>query len=508
MEDLRDLALQNGSQAAAIMVPYHESGGGGGGGGMQSVTYDELVNLKETGKLVPGMAYRITDYSPCCYNSRQGDYGVRGQSGLAPAYSIFGEYDASAYDATGKLPPGYKSYENFDIIVLATSPYSLNENCRFTAHEGMTVQDDPAAYAHSCNLEAWRGKYVLGMDLQKAPWTPYIEEEGVIKPAPADAYNPRGYKGAVYWMQDEHGNEAPFDFMQMVILNKAVSNPYTEDDSEPALKVLSYAYLFSSQDDKPVNISFAENVYNNKVNSIKVVFYADQAYPIFRDNVIGNDAECIFWGHCFCNKVAAGARISALKYFCWNNVECDASQGGNRMIVGQNCTHNHFTLQMDVRKITIRDNFQWNEVGFRRYAEYKGSVIIGNNVMRCRLNPRIGSGHTFEMQGYATNCVFEGDFRLSSLAPNPTRTTLPFNLDSVILPSGFFVAYRITTPQGASESDKAGLVVLTSYSDVEGALSIELPLVSSMPTSGPKILVVNTQGTASYSWKNLYEAFA
>ena len=123
------------------------------GGGLVEITYAELKKLRDESKLNPGTNYVITDYE--CTTTTQ-----------------------------GTISAGHK----FDIIVIADSENTLNENARARKHEGDT-------YFAECNLNAWELKYCLDNDIDRFDWADEVNGKGVI-----------------YYMKDEHRNEAPYDF--------------------------------------------------------------------------------------------------------------------------------------------------------------------------------------------------------------------------------------------------------------------------------------------------------
>ena len=127
---------------------------------MMSITHADLLALRNTGTLTPGMQYRITDYV---------------------CTTIQDESRAVSHP--------------FDIIVTADSANTLNENARACLHDGDTYY---TAENHSANLEAWELKYCIDNDRNRFAW--------------ADATNG---KGVIFWMKDERGNECPYDFKQI-----------------------------------------------------------------------------------------------------------------------------------------------------------------------------------------------------------------------------------------------------------------------------------------------------
>jgi hypothetical protein len=120
-----------------------------------SVTYSELVDLRNAGKLVAGRLYRITDYVTTVFSASGNERSV-----------------------------GHP----FDVIVRATSETELSEHAFAAKHEG----DE---YFTSANLNAWKIWYSLDNNLQKYAW--------------ADVENG---KGVIYRMIDEWDNDVPYDF--------------------------------------------------------------------------------------------------------------------------------------------------------------------------------------------------------------------------------------------------------------------------------------------------------
>lgn len=119
---------------------------------LHNITREELLNLKNSSSLIPGMQYRITDY----------------------------ECTTTQFDT--------KSAEHgFDIVVTADNYDTLNENVRAIRREGDT-------YFNDSRLESWELKYCIDNDTKRFAW--------------ADT---NGF-GVVYWMKDEWGNECPYDF--------------------------------------------------------------------------------------------------------------------------------------------------------------------------------------------------------------------------------------------------------------------------------------------------------
>lgn len=134
----------------------------------RSVTYENLVKLVKQSKLRWGMLYRLTNYQATV------------DSGLINASTRLQVVDS-----------GQNTNNGFDIILRATSNNTLNENCRF-------MKSVNSEYFEDCALESWEGKYSLKNDHTRFEWA---DENGF---------------GVIYYMKDNFGNEAHYDFKNIV----------------------------------------------------------------------------------------------------------------------------------------------------------------------------------------------------------------------------------------------------------------------------------------------------
>lgn len=139
---------------------------------MEEITWDDLKFLKDSGKLTPGMHYRITDYTTMTNPS---------------------------------LDSVQSAGHQFDIVVIADGPNTLNENATAVLHSGDT-------YFKDCDLNSWRLKYCLDNDRSRFQWAA-DEKDG---------------RGVIYWMEDEFHNQVPYDFKNIMFkrfkVNKVGSN--------------------------------------------------------------------------------------------------------------------------------------------------------------------------------------------------------------------------------------------------------------------------------------------
>ena len=130
---------------------------------MVSVTYAELVALRDNGELIAGMQYRITDF------------------------------------VTTTAQENTRSAEHqFDVIVTADNENTLNEVARACLHEGDTYFSEAGA-----NLAAWKIWYCIENDAERFAW--------------ADTANG---KGVIYRMIDEWNNDCPYDFKNIIYVEK------------------------------------------------------------------------------------------------------------------------------------------------------------------------------------------------------------------------------------------------------------------------------------------------
>lgn len=187
--------------------------------------YDKLVELRDNGSLIPGCQYRITDYQ--CTTTQS---------------------DSIAAD------------HQFDIIATATSNTTLSENCR-------AIWNEDDTYFSECNLNAWEIKYCLDNDATRFDWA-----------------DPTG-KGVIYYMKDEFGNEAPYDFKNI----QFYAYYYDRVNFEPAQTTKAY-YTFSSGDgdeaDQDLTVTARGRVNGNSIKPAWTDFDTDRGR--FRRQILNN----------------------------------------------------------------------------------------------------------------------------------------------------------------------------------------------------------------------------
>ena len=170
-----------------------------------SITYEQLVALRDSGKLVAGQTYRITDY-----------------------------VTTTAADNT------QSAGHVFDIIVTALSESVLSEEANAIQHEADT-------YFADCNLSAWKVMYCLDNDTKRFAWAD--EENG---------------KGVIFRLIDEWRNDLPFDFKNIKFKRWAISGISHEVESYDTSS-LEEAFVYNSES-QPIRYGLkGENYQNGRV---------------------------------------------------------------------------------------------------------------------------------------------------------------------------------------------------------------------------------------------------
>lgn len=319
----------------------------------QSVEYLELLSLRNEAKLVPGRRYRITDY-------------------------------ITTTNAENTKSAGHR----FDIILVADTDSSLNENAYATLHN----EDD---YFIKSNLSAWKLKYCLDNDVTRFSWAYPDEPTGIqingeifqrdessdmdsqgehyvaytngdtvfyskdiISSVEAQLYEywyvARGGgwimeestcliqciytgeikgKGVIYYLEDEFGNVAGYDF-------KNIQFKALEDIDTLHIKAGNYYYTFSKTDD---NGNISDNSLNDKCRRNVIeecyekyfclgfnIFNCTPLLPLCSHNYLGfNSRDNLFGGVCHRNRLGVG---------CYGNI-FDGSNADN--ILGNHCHNNN-----------------------------------------------------------------------------------------------------------------------------------------------------------------------
>lgn len=213
---------------------------GSSGGGMVSIKYADLKTARDNGELVPGTKYRITNYVTTVNSSRSGNYN------------------------SAKQP--------FDIIVEALSECELSENAKACWHISKpkpTSSSSSSSFTNyhfsNSDLSAWELKYCIDNDDDKFAWA----DKSV------DSKGKELGTGVIYYMKDEWGNEAPYDFKNI----RFVKNSYNW-----------YTFSKLAKSGSTYVIYDASTIYKNQTSEITpfathniIKPCCASAYPIYND---------------------------------------------------------------------------------------------------------------------------------------------------------------------------------------------------------------------------------
>lgn len=297
----------------------------------KKVTYSELVGLKNNSQLVPGGIYRISDYET---------------------------YTAAGFTSSaGNL---------FDILVVAISKNELSENANACLHDGDTYFSTNGA-----KLESWKIKYCIDNDDTRFQW---INGTDTIR------------KGVIYYMKDEWGNEAPYDFKN-ILFNKNGVNYYT--------------FSFSNNGSIEDATVTTKNVYNNKI--LPYYDLGDKNMVLNHNTflLINNQHLCVsnyIGQNCRKNTFGSYCMCNTLESYCNNNTfgdncMCNTLESYSEYnTFGTNCQYNEFDEYCTDN--TFGDYCQSNVFGvsctYNKFGSYILRCNIGDKCSYCKITNNDG----------------------------------------------------------------------------------------------------------------------
>lgn len=190
------------------------------------ITHSSLKALRDNGELTPGMQYRITDY----------------------VTTTSFENTTSAGHA-------------FDIIVVADSEDTLNENSRAIQHDGDT-------YFANSDINSWKLKYCIDNDESRFTWA---ADNG---------------KGVIYYMKDEFRNECYYDFSNILFNGKYTFN-YQNNDARYVRGSLVHDNIINIHYDGYTSSDGGSGTYIQSLNNI--VLESTSSSIMLYYNYFGND---------------------------------------------------------------------------------------------------------------------------------------------------------------------------------------------------------------------------
>lgn len=354
-----------------------------------SITYKELKNLRDSGKLVKGRSYQIIDYI------------------------------TTSKDATTKV-----IWHPFDIIVTATNNNELSEIAYAAKHEFAEGEED--LYYNKCNLTAWELRYILDNDATRYSWVDDNYE--VLIPfetyKKGDTITVNNYKelsdtnkancqqigkGVIYYMKDEFNNECSYDFKSILferffILAPSVTNIYQDwinnnyysalsKTLEKQLTIIPYTSLNNDGDitkfyytfdtgspTEPVDLTWYNAQEGKNTCRDNHFAYACNLYNVVSDGeaIISIDKNKIVLG----NNVFIGTEFVSNtcsdQGFSYNTILNGAKYNSFRgnfafNIIGENFINNVFGH--DCKLNILAENFQYNTTG----NKFQRNCIIQNN---------------------------------------------------------------------------------------------------------------------------------
>ena len=348
-----------------------------------SLTYSELVTLKENSQLQDGAFYRITDY-------------VTTTNG----------------NSANTNEPSKSAGHAFDIIIQALGASNLADKGTCALHSGDT-------YFANYNLGAWQVWYDISNSTTKYAW--------------ADSTNG---KGTIYRMIDEFGNDLPYDFKNIQFYRSAsnytsVSSFLTSTDN--------YYYTFSSVSGTGVVTDYSLDAYTHD-NVMKqsignsgaprlnnTIFVHKTTSTVVDTNTFGTDA----YNNTFCGNTYG----NSVGMMCHDNVTDSGFYYNN---IGDTFRNN--TISTSFYANEIADYFYGNTVGATFYANRTGTYFYNNtiplNTFQNTFGSRFFGNTTTATTKGIQQCTFGNLVSNNSFGDTFIRNTLGNNVGSCLFGAG------------------------------------------------------------------------
>ena len=259
---------------------------------MKSVTYAELVNLRDNGELLAGMQYRITDYVTTTIQANT-------QSAGHP----------------------------FDVIVLALSESELSEQA-WAIH---SARDTDGYFANS-KLSAWKIWYSLDNDTDRFVWVDTANGKGVI-----------------YRMIDEWNNDCLYDFKNIQF--KHPHNDIIYSDFYYTFSTVISGVVGDHSHNGGYCYGNAIGLYGSVQNQLlnRIVFINTSKISACYSNSFGNRCYSNSFGNnCHSNSFGNSCNSNSFGNYCYFNsfgTYCHTNSFGNDCYdnsFGNSCNSNSF----------------------------------------------------------------------------------------------------------------------------------------------------------------------
>jgi hypothetical protein len=180
---------------------------------IREILYNDLVDLRDSSKLTPGKQYRIIDYVTTTSQEETASAGHK--------FDII--VTALSRNTISEDAKAIQSHYMSGVIYNSTPTNKFNTRYYNYEPKIYTVYNVGVDYFNNSKLEAWELKYCLDNDTNRFYW--------------ADSAG----KGVIYYMKDEFGNEAPYDFKNILFKRYKVTGcNYTK----PTEKILLPTDMF------------------------------------------------------------------------------------------------------------------------------------------------------------------------------------------------------------------------------------------------------------------------
>ena len=352
------------------------------------ITYLDLVDLRNSGQMVPGMKYRIIDYVTT----------------TAQAYT----------SAAGHV---------FDVIVTA-----LNKNTIAEEAEAIYSDRDTDGYFSNSNLSAWKLWYCLDNDHSRFKWAD--DEYGT---------------GVIYRMIDEYENDCPYDFKNIMFVRFKLNPPFNSGMESWCLPMLDNITSHFNNDLFPImwsGVADGDHYWDieksivSEISDINGAFYTFSYIPDFSNTGIVYDAT-IEHNTCYKNKINShgnnGQELNNIVFFL-NGGVCHSNS------FGYNCHSN--SLGDECYSNSFRDNCHSNSFGNNCYSNSFRDNCTNNSFGNyCYLNEVMNNCTNNSFGNYC--CLNSFDYACISniFGSDCSHNTLGFSCGSNIL--GHVCQYNI-----------------------------------------------------------------
>ena len=375
------------------------------------ITYSDLVALRNSSQLIPGMTYRITDYttttSTTDTQSAGHDFDVLvvansvstlNENARAimhetiPIFDPTEKYSIGTYvkyqntikkvtkNYTGTFDP-QTTYNSDDILYYNNSYYFITSQISGVSWEASSMKisasignflttETPTFYFFNCNLSAWKLKYCLDNDTTRFGW--------------ADSTNG---KGVIYEMEDEWGNRCGYDFKNIQFKRYKITGITSTMLTGYTLTDLQSALVYSSSSKVYMALSTSMSIYG--CDSVNVDSTSYQWCYTFSTSIT-DPSDASLNGSSRLNRIGSYIYATGTKYTL-NNIVMRGASFANEIEV--NCYN--MTFKGALTRCHISDhcsNFTMGGGGYSYIDSTCDNIVLSGNALTAGRDLHIGSG--------------------------------------------------------------------------------------------------------------------